>query len=296
MIIYFVGKQRFKFHEDFLNLNDDIFKKNNINTIRYENREDFLNFLNTNPNPKQKTILFNIYSEDLIINENIVKTEELYLKTFENPKVIHPVGVGRIISDKKETNKYLSKFNVLFPKIINNKENNILIFQNKRLGSNNKTNILDGRLGVLNSDDYNTKFINTTYEFKNKEYYSSIRLLCVGKKISSIFLRFRDVFDNNPNVHSKNTPLMPELINSYYNKIIFPNIEKLNHISKKINIAFGLGFYTHDLGYSPIDDEFYVFETGFKVHDDAWTYKTKPIKDEIIIDSDWGVIIKKIRK
>lgn len=293
MIIYFVGENRFKFDDDFITINKKKFNNLNIGVFRYKKRKDFFNELKTIKNPNQKTILINIYSEDLPITSDIVETEERYINTFNNPKIIFPIVQGGILGNKFKTNKYLSKFGVLFPKIIEKHENDVFVFENSYLGSNKETLLLNKK-NTINSEKYNTEFIDTKYVFGKKSYYASIRLLCVGGKISSIFLRFRDTIENNPNVHTRNTPLIPNLINSYYLNIILPNMNKLDNISKKIGLGLGLGFYVHDLGYSSNNNEFYVFESGFKLHDKDWVKRVKKIKNEILIDSDNNSIIKKL--
>jgi len=283
--IIFIGKRssQNKINDYFIKSNQSIFTKNNINThgIFYEYKK-FKLCLDKIGN--SKIYLFNIHPIlNTNINKNIKKLEDLFISKNDQSNIIHPVSLIKIIENKVITNEFLTKNNIKCPQIINNFTNpNDIIFQNEIIGTQTKSFIIKYSDHInLDNTKYNTKYINTLYKHKQNYYYCSIRLMCVGGDLIQILLRFRDVKEKNSNVHSKNTPLISSLINSYYEEIILPNYGHLKLLSQQIGQLFGLGFYMHDIGFSNEDKKFYVFESGMKMSDMRYFEHIKPIQKHL---------------
>lgn len=298
MKIFFVGNANGKVKEHFFKITEPIFIKNNISMERFFSIDEFLKKYKYENN--ELKIIINIYHEDTLNYNDFTIMEK---KLYKNDILIHPTKLGIIVGSKKNTNIFLSEKNILCPKIIDKTDKNLVVFENENNTSGANVRLLYEN-DVLNHKKYNTEFIDTLYKHNNELYYSSIRTLCVGNEIVAVFLRFRNVKENNPSVHCKDTPLISSLINSYYEEVIIPNIGNLTKICENIGNVLGLGFYAHDFAYSFKDNDFFLLETGFKLHDSTHSNKVKSISKKLnfitddtkICESVANTFIKKIKK
>lgn len=243
---------------------------------------------------KKNIFIFPIYNEDVSVTNRrkkrdkskkknqapsyeFVETIENLCKEYQNCKVFHGSEIGRILGNKIKTNNLYSSNGVRCPKIITNVDQSSKIFVNEVENSHtNNSGLLENNTS-LNSEMYNTEFVDTLFEYENKKYYTCIRAMCVGNEISEIYLRFRDAEENNPTVHSRNTPLDVDLNNFYYETRIMPNYLKLKKLCFDAGNILGTGFYSHDILLCNKTNEFYIAETGFKFVDQTWKGFTKNI-------------------
>jgi hypothetical protein len=147
---------------------------------------------------------------------------------------------------------------------------------------------------------YNTEFIDTIFEYKNKKYYCAPRIMCVGEKIIEIQIRLKNVNQNNPNVHARKTTVDPDLLNAYYENVILPNISSIEKICKNLKSALGFGFYNHDFLISTKTKDIYISETGYKFDNDLWKDKTENVvnllKSEVSRENTHLKILKTFEK
>ncbi len=302
--ILIFGNAPGKFQDKLLTLNEDIFKYNNINIYRCLDINSFNAIIkNKKIDMDQKYVILLAYCEDEhqpkkapTHEKNIVNIYEfvkLIPKYFSKYKIIHDINLGNIIGNKIKTNNHLSNNGILCPKIINNYSNRDLIFQNEISNSGTPVKIIKSK-NDFNFKKYNTEFINSTYNYNNNNYYTSIRFVCVKGDIASIQLRFRNVNENNPSVHNKNTPLDADLINSYYYDKVYHRMDEFRKVCSKIGNILGMGFYAHDFILSSDNDKLYLIETMFKAHDRTWFSRINPISNELVIDGNEDVVFKRM--
>lgn len=216
-------------------------------------------------------IILPFYCEDDLSRDRIIKKTKIdfclkienICSKYQGCSILHNSKIGKILNNKMQTNLLYSQNNISCPEIITDKNYNGLIFSNALKSSGQQTQILENG-SLIQPERYNTKFIDTSFEFQGEEYYASPRIMCVKGKINDICLRFRNKKENNPNVRLENF-YSPELHNFYYEKYILPNLNDLSEICNKIGKVLGLGFYVHDFLFCPKTKKFFVSETGFKV-------------------------------
>ena len=117
---------------------------------------------------------------------------------------------------------------------------------------------------------YNTQFIDTTVQFRESVYFTCIRLVCIGTYLIRIYIRARDVSENNPSVHNKDTPKDRELLDYLHEKLVVPRLEAFHALSDRIGRVLGPGFYAHDVLIENKTGQLFLCETGFKFYDDTY--------------------------
>ena len=231
-----------------------------------KNVAEFKNLITVIHNRFDKIYILPIYCEDVEL-KRIFKIELAYqvegiCKPYPNCTVFHGSVLGEILGDKAKTNKFLTEHGIRCPLIVTNKTDKT-VFVNEANSSHAVTKIISA-FGEINPKTYNTEYIDTSFDFDGHKYYASIRAMCIKGIITDIFLRFRNVTENNPNVHCDNTPINPELQNFYFNDILTPNMPQLKEICHNMGDLFGFGFYGHDLLLQSETGQIYVAESSFK--------------------------------
>ncbi len=176
-------------------------------------------------------------------------------------------GIAEIIRDKKEANLFFSEHDISVPGRTFDQRTSV--FSNSRFGSASRAFIVDN-LQELDGERYNTQFIDTTVRFKESVYYTCIRLMCIGTYLIRIYVRARDVRENNPSVHNKDTPKDRELLVYLREKLVVPRLEELHAFSYRIGQILGPGFYAHDVLIENNTGQLFLCETGFKFYDDTY--------------------------
>lgn len=293
--LIFFGNAPGKFIDDFITINNELFIKNDIIIHRYLNHDSFISsFNNSEINLKLKSIIVLLYCEDIEqTNRNryhkanyseVIKFESDIPKYFINYQILHNTKLGEILGEKIKTNNLFSKNGILCPPIINEFSDGTSVFQNEMSRSGGLIKIITSK-SDFDKTKYNTEFIDSTYRYNGEKYYTTIRFLCVGEVICSIKIGFRNVKENNPSVHSRTTPLNPELINSYYLNHIKSRMKDFELICNKIFNILGLGFYAHDFILSENGD-IYLLESMFKAHNRIWFNHTESISDKLVLLSN----------
>lgn len=292
--IYFVGTGPGKMSDDFLAIASPVFRRYQINALRYKQIQQFSDAIDRGAieGALPCTVVM-IYHEENEVNNSGAALEQLCQTKLTQCRLIHPVSLARIIGDKILTNRTLSKAGVRCPKLIETACHDKPVFQNAPSASQHPVSlILPGE--PLNPHMYNTEFIDTRYRFDDETYFCSIRALCVGGIPSSLFLRFRNVKEQNFSVHTKNTPLLPELINHYYYRKLLPVSGTLFEMCRKVGEVFGLGFYVHDMALCARTNQLYFLESGLKFHENTWADHLQGIADKLVLNCSGPVIVIKM--
>ncbi len=171
---------------------------------------------------------------------------ELYddLDAYDIPKsfleqtnaVFNSHGIAKIVRDKKEANLFFSEHNISMPG--HNLDERTNVFSNARFGTGARAFIVDNLQG-LDEERYNTQFIDTTVQFRESVYFTCIRLVCIGTYLIRIYIRARDVSENNPSVHTKDTPKDRELLDYLHEKLVAPRLEAFHALSSRIGHVLG---------------------------------------------------------
>ena len=188
--------------------------------------------------------------------------------------MFNSLDVARVLRNKEKTNRLLAVNGIPVPRLdgLAGKET----FSNTRLGTANDVLVYkDG--SAAPADRHNAAFICTRQEFRGKVYYTSVRLMCIGPHIVQVMARARDVDDNNPSVHNKDTPRDDALVDHLIARLIEPRLDDHAALAKKLATVLGPGFYAHDVLVDSATGELHVCESGFKFFDSSYETRLKGI-------------------
>lgn len=118
---------------------------------------------------------------------------------------------------------------------------------------------------ALDADRYNASFIDTRVNYAGEDYYTTVRLMCIGEVITHAFVRARPVSEGNPRVHGKDTPVKRDLLRGLHHILIERNQKGLERLAKDVVSAIGPGFYAHDVLIDARTHQIFLAETGFKL-------------------------------
>ena len=173
-----------------------------------------------------------------------------------------------IIRDKRKANETLSRQGIMMPSL--RIDEGKKIFSNARVGTGENAFVLE-KLQEIDDGRYNAEFIDTRIPFENSVYFTCVRLVCIGTRTLQIYVRARDVEENNPSVHSKDTPKNPELLEHLYRNLVAPRLEELHALGNRIGRALGPGFYAHDVLVDNNSGHLFMCEAGFKFYDHTYS-------------------------
>lgn len=205
------------------------------------------------------TVVILVYGEDHFIPDYPDLTENLLRADL----VFNQIASGKIICNKRATHDFLSNKGVPMPAAQFEGIATKPVFSNHNTSTGADVSVLAAQ-SLLNSERYNTEFIDTRLQIDNEHYHTTIRLMCVGATITHASVRARSVKDGSASVHGKNTPVDASLLNSVYDEIVAPRLPELHDMAEKISQAMGPGFYCHDVLVETATGHIYLAETGFK--------------------------------
>jgi hypothetical protein len=113
------------------------------------------------------------------------------------------------------------------------------------------------------------------------EYYTTIRMLCVGGALVHAFVRARPVSEGNPTVHTADTPRDAALIEHLHAALVVPNRPRLEALARRLAEVLGPGFYAHDLLVCRESGEILVCESGVKFDGPAYADHLRPVADRL---------------
>ncbi len=180
-----------------------------------------------------------------------------------------------IIRDKRKANETLSRQGIRMPSL--KMDEGKKIFSNARVGSAENAFVVE-KFEEIDDGRYNAEFIDTRVPFEDSVYFTCVRLVCIGTRTLQIYVRARDVEENDPSVHNKDTPKNSELLEHLYRNLVAPRLEQLHALGNRIGRALGPGFYAHDVLVDNKSGHLYMCETGFKFYDSSYA---KPMKNVV---------------
>ena len=188
-------------------------------------------------------------------------------------------SIGEIIGDKPATNAYFERSGIPVPPM----EKNIAtskVFSNASIGAHAPTVTVD--IGQpLDTNRYNTRFIDTGHEFKGKSYYVALRTLAVTGTMIAAFVRLRPTGQAEASVHAGDTPKDRDLISHFHTTLSRGQSLALLQLCEQIGKALGPGFYGHDILPCRETGKLYVCETDFKFDDEDYRDALWPISSDL---------------
>ena len=175
--------------------------------------------------------------------------------------VFNSRSIAKIIGDKKAANLFLSNNDILMPRLANPESKKI--FSNAKIGTQEQVFVYGDATGI-DSNRYNTEFVDTKLRYGSDYYDTTVRLMCIGSRLLSVSVRARNVKENNPSVHGSNSPRDRALLTFLHSRLIESRLEEYSLLAEKMGSALGPGFYAHDVLVDNNTSELYVCETGFK--------------------------------
>ena len=214
---------------------------------------------------KRPLVMVMLYGED-----DGVPSSSSLLQQLQGADVVfnHP-RIGGIIRSKRRTNQVLTAAGVPMPELLEVADKRV--FSNADASSNARITVLEAG-AQLDQDRYNTELIDTRQRVNGKEYYTSVRLMCVGPYVTHTFVRARDVSEGNPSVHSKNTPRDAGLLSALDRRLVEPNEAQFMALTQRVYSVLGPGFYAHDILVEAGSGRALLCETGFKFNDTTYEW------------------------
>jgi hypothetical protein len=245
-----------------------------VSLIAYRDPADVLH--NIDNHDPARTAFILIYNEDFQ-RELLPNFADLTANTkflFYNAP-----SAGEIMGDKRATSRVLIKAGIPVPPMADT-EATSKVFSNVLIGSHEATAVID--IGVpLDTDRYNTLFIDTAHDYKGKSYYIALRTLAVTGTMISAYARARPTGEAEASVHASDTPKDPDLISHFHETLVEANRPRLCQLCEKIGKILGPGFYSHDILPSRETGQLFVCETGFKFDDQDYREALWPISSDL---------------
>ena len=218
------------------------------------------------------TIIVHLYGEDRfqIASPAVRRIEEAALTTFNRAET------GAVLANKVRSQEVLVKAGVLMPELA---PESGVAFQRQVHGSSEPSAVVKISAGTQASGEaVLTRYVETRVRHRGADYFTSVRLLCIDDAVLHAFPRARDAVEGNPNVHARDTPLDPSLIEALNDRLIIPFRGIFDEIARRAHQALGHGFYAHDLMVERDSGTVYLCESGFKFDDDVYTDLLAPIR------------------
>ena len=139
-----------------------------------------------------------LYCEDTdktnrkFLNPSLALNCENFISSLSNKEkfyIHHSYELGNIFGDKLKTNKFFTRVGILCPQIITNPEYDKPIFVNTVNGSRSPEARVIPNGSLMDPTKYNTKFIDTSYEYQGKTYYVNPRIYALGKQITHMMIK-----------------------------------------------------------------------------------------------------------
>ncbi|WP_112663436.1 hypothetical protein [Microvirga flavescens] len=280
--ILFVGTKKNALHGNgkvgyFFQYAEPILNRCGLNVFKYES----FDALEARISQHKRAVVALIYNEEESFEE-VLNTEDLCSNHLERFLLVHPYKTGQIVSSKAASNEAFSKRGINVPPMAAGTTALGKVFSNVIQGSGQAVSTRHAG-ETLDERRYNTAFINTVHSFRGKDYFVSLRAMCVGGVCHSVYVRCRPVDEGNPSVHAINTPLEPDLLNYLYTRLVIGFRDYINEICRSVGDVLGLGFYSHDLLPCADSGEIYICETGFKFDEISLKHHLMPIKDQVVM-------------
>jgi hypothetical protein len=237
------------------------------------------------------TIVILLYDEDIFartlwIRQAVQHYEDRFVAEGLAGLIVHKREQAEILCSKLSTNRFFAGHSIPVPEVITAEGAGTAskIFSNTVLGTKCASYILSEH-DRLDEGRYNTRFIDTTFDYRGERYYVSLRTMCVGGELISILVRARNAGDGDASVHTGDTPVDSELLNAIYRDVARPRLHTISEICVTIGKALGPGFYAHDLLPESSSDRVLVSESGFKFDDKTYRARVEPLRGRLLFEA-----------
>lgn len=187
-------------------------------------------------------------------------------------KLLHSVEYGRLVGHKVRQNRALTAAGVPMPRLIEKGDQFDTVFSNQVSNAHVPVELVKAA-DDLDADRYNTDYVDCRHEFRGETWNVCIRAQAVGEQVLFSWIRA----GTGPSVHTRDTPVDPELINHFHQKLIRPNMDQIHEIAKGVKKALGVGLYAHDLLPCARTGRLFLCETNFKFYDGNHRFHMAPI-------------------
>lgn len=223
-------------------------------------------------------LVLSIFNEETRPESDAIRAEIRHLGRLCSEigaEIIHPLDNGLLIADKPAVNRLLGQV-IPMPPVVESGT----AFSADPYGSGRRVMALDVASPEA-AGRYNTRLIDTTYEFDGSSYYLSLRAMTVGPVVTSVFARCRPVADGNLSVHNKDTPLDPPLLNHLHEFVVVPARPEIERICALSGKLLASGFYAYDILPERGTGRLHVCELGYKLHDPTLAHHLAPIAAQL---------------
>ena len=224
---------------------------------------------------REDSCLVHIYNEEIVENAKIFRhAVQEAMGAMHRGVVFNDIALGNLISRKDLTNIHLAQAGIAVPRQLQSADEAARVFSNAVSSS-----------GAVVSEEfepsrYNTEFIDTRVAYKGREYFTTVRLLCVGGTLLHCNIGARRATES-PAVHGADIPLDPDLVEYLYGHLVERRLEALIDLAARLGRALGPGFFAHDLVICSKTGVPYVCEVGVKFHAKAYETRLLPIADRL---------------
>ena len=219
---------------------------------------------------KDDVILINVFGED----QHSISSERMSRAEAKARLVFNRSQIGPILADKQKSLEHFTKYGVPMPPA---PVTGTPIFSNERTGTALPVKIVDTP-EQADQTRYNRAMIDTVQTFEGRSYYTSVRLMCIADRIVHTMVRARPIEQNSPSVHSKDTPLNPELLKFFQDHLINSQLHRYHELANQMHDALGACFAAHDVLVDAQGDGVFVCEAGFKFFDETFQKHIAPIR------------------
>jgi hypothetical protein len=224
--------------------------------------------------------LVHIYREiDSHHIEQHVNTAQQIANISHRGVTFNAAELGARIARKDVTNQYLTKAGIVVPRMLESDEAGVEVFCNDLDSSGAEVS------RTFDPNRYNTEFIDSHVSYEGVDYYTTVRMLCVGGVLIHCNVGARPASET-ASVHGRDAPLNPALLEFLQEKLVYKHLEDLRALARRLGDVLGPGFYGHDLVICADTGVVHVCEVGFKF--DARAYRTHlaPVADRVPSHSD----------
>jgi len=219
------------------------------------------------------TILINVFGEDhyAITSQRMADAESIATVVFNRS------DIGSVIADKQASLDHFTKFGVPMPPVPNSAGPT---FSNARIGTGRSVEVIENAAHA-DPGRYNRAMINTVHEFEGRSYYTSVRLMCIADQIVHAMVRARPRDQEDPSVHSKDTPLDGPLLRYLQEELVRNRMDAYRHIARQMCEATGPCFIAHDILVESESKTASLCEAGFKFFDSTFQKHILPLRSEL---------------
>ena len=226
---------------------------------------------------KVPSIVVHLYGEDRfeIATSAVRDLEDRALAVFNRAQT------GRVLANKRETLRVLGDAGVLTPE---QDPHNGAGFERHNTGTGLPSRYLaevSNREESTSTDKILTRFVDTRVSLAGRDYYTTVRLLCVDGTVLHAYPRARPALEGSENVHGRNMPRNPRLIEQLDQTLVQPFEDEFRSLAVSVFNVLGHGFYSHDVLIERNTNALYVCESGFKFDDMTYAAHLAPIKTHL---------------